>query len=84
MKRHIREVHDGKKPQRNRKRTKGVKCDICEGTFECHSHLNRHIASVHEGMKLFKCELCDFTSTTKGYLNKHIAKIHEKKKPFIH
>ena len=46
------------------------------------SHLNRHVAFVHEGKKLITCDFCDYTCSQKGNLNQHVASVHEGKKPF--
>ena len=37
------------------------------------SHVNVHIASIHEGKKPFRCEICDQHFTQKGHIDKHIT-----------
>ena len=44
--------------------------------------MNRHVASVHEGINLFKCEVCDYKFSQKSDMKKHVASVHEGKKPF--
>ena len=49
-------------------------------------HLDKHVASVHEGKKPFKCSTCDASFTTKTNLNAtlkcHFESILEGKKPY--
>ena len=39
------EIHEGKMP---------FECDLCDAKFTYKGHVNRHIASVHEGKKRLK------------------------------
>ena len=42
-----------------------------------------HIASVHDGKKLFECKICNVKFKTKYYSIKHIETIHKGLKPLI-
>ena len=52
-------------------------CKICNCEFSCLSSLNRHIKSVHEGMR-YTCDQCDYKFTDTGNLDKHVKTIHER------
>ena len=52
-------------------------CKICEKSFSSKQYLNRHIKSVHEGIKDHKCDLCEKSFSTKQYLNTHMKSVHE-------
>ena len=51
-------------------------------TFTRQRTLDKHIASIHEGIKPFKCGLCEYSSANKDHLTTHIMYKHEGKKPF--
>jgi uncharacterized Zn-finger protein len=57
-------------------------CLLCNMTFGKSGSLNRHIQTVHEGIKPYKCDICQATFTQKTTLRDHISCIHEGKKPF--
>jgi hypothetical protein len=42
------------------KRKRKYRCDICEKHYSKSSNLQRHIASVHEGLKPFSCPSCEY------------------------
>ena len=48
--------------------------------FHKKTHLNRHITSVHEGIKPFKCNICEANFARKSHLNEYSASVHERKK----
>ena len=50
MNRHIKSVHEGKKP---------FKGNICDAGFARRIDMKKHIESVHEGKKPFKCKECE-------------------------
>ena len=50
MVRHIKQVHEGRKPHQ---------CTICEASFHQKSGLLQHISGVHEKAKPFPCLQCD-------------------------
>ena len=41
-------VHEGKN---------AFQCEVCDKRFSQNSTMNRHIASIHEGIKAFKCDM---------------------------
>ena len=57
-------------------------CDTCKKQYTRKQDLQRHIASVHEGLKPFSCQSCDSKFPNNQNLKKHIATVHEGKKPF--
>ena len=71
LKRHIRSVHEKKKPH---------KCSLCHYSCSNKGSLKRHIESVHEKKKPHKCSLCDYSCSQKAHLKRHIESVHEKKK----
>jgi hypothetical protein len=73
LKRHIKSVHEGKRPQ---------KCNKCELRFVKMTDLNRHLESVHEKKKPFQCEICDYSCSLKFNLKRHFQLVHEKTKLF--
>ena len=73
LKRHVAEVHEGKKP---------YKCEICSFSSARNYDLIKHIKNVHEGERPFTCETCDKSFKKKGDLNVHVAHVHERKKSF--
>ena len=58
------------------------KCDICDTGFTQISHINVHIASVHDKKKPFICDICDKSFFDKTKLTTHISSVHEGKKAF--
>ena len=67
MKRHIRGVHEGKKP---------FVCTFeeCEEAYAQKINLQRHLSSFHEKIKEFKCGKCPADFVRKEDLNKHNKK----------
>ena len=57
--RHVRGVHDKKKPHN---------CEKCEKTYSQQSHLNEHISRFHENIKKFACDNCDKKFTEKSHI----------------
>ena len=51
-------------------------CEQCNQTYHDRSTLNRHIQSVHKGIK-YVCEHCDYQGTTTSNLKHHIQSKHE-------
>ena len=43
---------------------------------------DKHIASIHEGKKLYNCILCDNNFVYRISLKKHICSVQEKDKPY--
>ena len=73
MNRHIKMVHEEKKP---------FKCELCDKSFFQKVDRKKHVESIHEGKKPFKCELCDKSFSQKGSRKIHVESVHEGKKPF--
>ena len=46
------------------------------------SNLNKHVSTVHEGIKPFQCDICNACFGQKDNLNNHIAIVHEGIKQF--
>ena len=55
--------------------TKTFKCYHCEKSFSQSGTLNRHIKSVHEGIR-YQCDYCDYAGTTTTCLKRHLANRH--------
>ena len=51
-------------------------CNHCPKHFKIRGNLNRHIRTVHEGIK-FTCDECDKQFASKQCLNRHIQSVHE-------
>ena len=64
-KKHIQEVHEGKKPYR---------CTECNVAYGQKGNLNRHISSVHDKVKAFRCKMCPA-----DFVRKEKLITHEKK-----
>ena len=56
---------------------KDKKCDFCGKPFGSKQVLDRHINSVHRGLKEFSCKLCDKSYTQSHSLNYHVKIVHE-------
>ena len=57
-------------------------CGICDATLINKHALQRHMKSVHEGVKPYNCAICLTSFTQKGNLNQHIKIVHKQQKPF--
>ena len=55
------------------------KCGICNYTSHFKGTLNRHVATVHEGIKK-ACVICDFRCSRSANMKKHVLSTHEGKK----
>ena len=70
---HINSVHEGKI----------FRCSkICKETFETASYLNKHIETIHVGLKngkSHKCYICDKIMKSKSILERHIKYAHNRK-----
>ena len=53
-------------------------CDQCEKSYTIQPDLNRHIRTIHDGIKDYKCTQCDYACGDRGNLTKHIKQIHDK------
>ena len=51
-------------------------CPHCGNLYSCKRDLNRHIKSVHEGIK-YPCNLCDYEANQQISLRSHVKSIHE-------
>ena len=51
-------------------------CDKCDKQFSNQFSLDRHLKSVHEGVK-YPCDQCNHKATLKDSLQKHIKAIHD-------
>ena len=81
LKRHIEEVHEGKKPIQIPQT-----CPTCNKTLKSEKILRRHIERVHEGVKLdepINCPECDLKFISKLDLKQHTKAVHDKDKPSI-
>eukprot|EP00178_Gracilaria_changii_P016086 TRINITY_DN4542_c0_g1_i1.p1 TRINITY_DN4542_c0_g1~~TRINITY_DN4542_c0_g1_i1.p1 ORF type:complete len:793 (+),score=125.36 TRINITY_DN4542_c0_g1_i1:344-2722(+) len=56
---------------------KGVKCEICGLIFAKRGNKQRHIQTVHNGLKKFRCDVCGNQFGLKADLNRHKFRIHE-------
>ena len=59
-------------------------CDFenCTKSFDKRSALQKHIDSVHLGLKPYKCDICDKAFGRKGTLKTHVKTVHNNEKPF--
>lgn len=57
---------------------KRVQCSQCDKSFSQISHLNVHVASVHDKKKPHKCTQCDKGFSQSSNMRRHIATVHEK------
>ena len=55
---------------------KPFQCDKCNKQYYHKSHLNRHIASVHDGKKS-ECDQCKKQFSDKENLKRHISTVHQ-------
>ena len=53
------------------KERKKIKCDISKSIFGEKGTLEKHVAEVHEGKKLFKCEICNAQVTSRNGKKRH-------------
>ena len=69
LKRHIKSVHEGKKP---------FICSIspCKQAFTQNANLKRHISSFHNKIKAFKCNKCPASFVRKAGLANHEKNVH--------
>ena len=67
LKRHRREVHEGKTEK---------KCGFCGKKFSRGDILKVHIYTIHEDHKDFKCEYCDKSFKQRSSLNGHCKRHH--------
>ena len=51
-------VHETNTKLTQNRGKKSFECENCGKSFSDKSHMNRHVASVHEGKKPFKCQNC--------------------------
>ena len=58
--------------------SKKHKCETCVKSFGKVEHLQRHISSVHDGVKNYECEICGKAFSQAGHLKGHKASVHEK------
>ena len=70
MKRHIKLVHEEKKPP-------GYSCSICAARFMTKQGMKKHILSIHEGVKPFECDVCHSKFSQGHGLKKHKARFHD-------
>ena len=59
-----------------KKEKKVQNCTICFKSFSRRSDLNRHYATIHEGIQPFKCYLCELSFQIKKDLKEHTLKVH--------
>ena len=68
MKRHLKQVHDGKKEH---------KCEYCGNEYYEKKRLSGHIKREHNNVRDEKCNQCGKLFFTKEVLYRHIRKIHK-------
>ena len=69
MKRHIKLVHEEKKPP-------AYSCSFCAARFMTKQGMKKHILSTHEGVKPFECDVCHSKFSQGHGLKKHKASFH--------
>ena len=67
--------HESSKVNSHRNEAAQLACHICDKQYTDRFCLNRHIQSIHEGIK-FPCNDCGYTTTRKDRLNIHKKKTH--------
>ena len=55
---------------------RNLSCDKCNAQFANQYNLQRHIKSIHEGLK-FSCDQCDYQASHQSNLTTHIKSVHE-------
>merc|ERR1712080_86769 len=69
LKKHVREVHEGRKDHI---------CTYCAKSFKNKEALKRHSSIIHEGIKRFKCEICKNLAYGQSHeLKKHYLNVHK-------
>ena len=61
------EINDHNKP---------YKCKLCDYQTTHKGHLNKHVKSIHEGIK-YPCHQCDYKARNPSDLNKHVNSKHK-------
>ena len=77
MNRHIKEVHEGKKPAKAAQNQ--YKCMSCEKYFVSQYCAKRHQRDVHENLSMHKCEICEKSFKQKQGLQYHYKSAHGRK-----
>ena len=72
MNKHVRAVHEGKKP---------FMCEVCGSKFSEKGDLSSHIAIVHEKKLSFTCDICKRGFAKKDSLKRHNASVYRVCKP---
>ncbi|XP_026754003.2 zinc finger protein ZFP2-like [Galleria mellonella] len=52
-------------------------CEYCNKTYAARNILNRHVLSVHLGLKSFNCQFCDKKYKQRNALKHHYLKAHK-------
>ena len=71
MNRHVKKVHEGIKPIKDRK------CDQCGEMFENQDGLRKHLKHSHDKSRPLECSKCRKNFYTKERLNHHIVRYHQ-------
>ena len=77
IKRHLKQNESPAKKQKTDKI-----CPICDSKFKRKADCERHIKSVHEGVRPFQCSECNLSFPYSGNLSRHFRSIHEDEKKF--
>ena len=75
LKKHKREIHEGKKTPSDRFKNQ-IKCDMCDFRGKI-SQVKIHKSQVHPEGKTFKCDLCDMEYSLESEMKKHRKRQHE-------
>ena len=60
-------------------------CSKCTKAFGHKSYLNRHIKTIHDGIKkekCFHCQECEKSFINKSHLNSHVLAVHRGERPY--
>ena len=58
-----------------------LKCDFCERILSSKHALQRHVETVHDGIKKFRCDNCDAAFSEKRVLSRHKIRVHYQNEP---
>lgn len=71
------------KKKRPKEKYDNLLCPICGKIFSQKPNLQKHIVTVHEGLKDFKCDECGKCFGQKGTLKLHKKTTHDMNKEFV-
>ena len=74
LKLHMKNVHEWNQPRET--------CNQCSKTFKNVAFLQKHVKSVHEGIRPYKCDSCGHRFAAKKSMEYHVQRVHEGQKNY--